>query len=60
MKEQVYHIPTMEKRFIIEALKRSKGNKKEAADMLGINTRTLLRKRNQYNVSLDNYYSNNN
>ena len=56
MKEQVYHIPTMEKRFIIEALKRSKGNKKEAADMLGINTRTLLRKRNQYNVSLDNYY----
>ena len=47
---KVYHIPTMDMRFIIEALKRSKGNKKEAADMLGINVRTLLRKRNQYNI----------
>lgn len=50
MNTQTYHIQTMEKRFIIEALKRSKGNKKEAADMLGINIRTLLRKRNQYNI----------
>ena len=41
----------MEKRFIIEALRRSNGSKKEAADMLGINTRTLLRKRNQYNIN---------
>ena len=52
MKEQVYHIPTMEKRFIIEALRRSNGSKKEAAKMLGITTRTLLRKRDQYNIEL--------
>lgn len=51
MNTQTYHIPTMEKRFIIEALKRSKCNKKEAAKMLGITTRTLLRKRNQYNIN---------
>ena len=48
---KVYHIPTMEKRFIIEALKRTKGNKNEAAKMLGITARTLLRKRNQYNIN---------
>ena len=51
MNNQTYHIPTMEKRFIIEALKRSKNDKGKAAKMLGITTRTLLRKRNQYNIN---------
>lgn len=41
----------MEKRFIIEALRRSKNDKGKAAKMLGITTRTLLRKRNQYNIN---------
>lgn len=51
MESKVYHIPTMEKRFIIEALRRSKNDKGKAAKMLGITTRTLLRKRNQYNIN---------
>lgn len=46
----LYHIPTMEKRFITEALIRTKNNHKEASIMLGITTRTLSRKKAVYDI----------
>jgi len=53
MKEQVYHIPTMEKIYITEALVRSNNSQTKAAEMLGVTTRTLLRKREQYGIKIE-------
>lgn len=45
-----YHIPTMEKAFIIEALIRTKNKPKKASELLGITERTLFRKRKQHDI----------
>ena len=45
-----YNIPQMEKRFIVEALIRTGNKPKKAAELLGINERTLYRKRNEHNI----------
>ena len=45
-----YHIPTMEKAYIIEALVRTNNKPKKASELLGINERTLFRKRKQHNI----------
>ena len=45
-----YHIPTMEKAYIIEALVRTENKPKEASKLLGINERTLFRKRKEHNI----------
>lgn len=42
--ERVETIAQMHRRFTVEALKRSDGNRKEAAEMLGISERTLYAK----------------
>lgn len=45
-----YHIPTMEKAFIIEALIRTNNKPKQASELLGITERTLFRKRKQHDI----------
>ena len=45
-----YNIPKMEKAFIIEALIRTNNKPKLAAQLLGINERTLFRKRNEHGI----------
>lgn len=45
-----YHIPTMEKAFIIEALIRTNNKPKKASELLGITERTLFRKRKQHDI----------
>jgi two-component system response regulator FlrC len=42
-----------EKRYIIRAMKRSKGNRTKAAKLLGINPRTLSRKINDYDLKVE-------
>lgn len=49
--EQRYHIPTMEKAFIIEALIRTNNKPKKASELLGITERTLFRKRKQHDIA---------
>jgi DNA-binding NtrC family response regulator len=48
--EPIESIAEMHKRFTIEALKRTKGNRKEAAKLLGITERTLYAKVKLYNL----------
>ena len=43
-------IAEMHKRFTIEALKRTKGNRKQAAKLLGISERTLYAKVKAYGI----------
>ena len=45
-----YHLPTMEKRFITEALVRTGNKPSKACVLLGITERTLYRKRNEHNI----------
>jgi len=46
------NISLMQKRYITEALIRTNNSKQKASKLLGITTRTLLRKRDQYNIEL--------
>lgn len=43
-------IDEMTERFVIEALRLSKGNRKEAAKLLGISARTVYHKIIKYNI----------
>jgi len=43
-----------EKKIILDALQKCSGNKKEAAELLGINRTTLYKKLSQYGISLNN------
>ncbi len=44
----------LERRYIIYTLKRTNGNQRQAAEILGINTSTLWRKLKRYNINIDN------
>ncbi|HEY8965645.1 MAG TPA: helix-turn-helix domain-containing protein, partial [Candidatus Methylacidiphilales bacterium] len=46
--EEIVTVEEMEKRLIRNALKKTKGNRNEAARLLGINVRTLRNKLNLY------------
>lgn len=48
--DDVIHIDAMEKQMIIKALERNAGNRKRAADELGMTERTLYRRLNQYGL----------
>lgn len=48
--ENVMHIDAMEKQMIMKALERNGGNRKRAADELGMTERTLYRRLNQYGL----------
>jgi DNA-binding NtrC family response regulator len=48
--KQIGTIEQMHKRFTVEALKRSNGNRKKAAEMLGISERTLYEKILRYDL----------
>jgi two-component system response regulator HydG len=50
--EEVVTIATMEKRSILMALRQTKGDKRKAADLLGIGKTTLYRKLKEYSVQL--------
>lgn len=45
-------IDEMHERFLIEALKRSNGHRKKAADMLGISERTVYHKMVKYGMPI--------
>jgi DNA-binding NtrC family response regulator len=50
--EEVVPIATMEKRAILMALRQTKGDKRKAADLLGIGKTTLYRKLKEYSVQI--------
>lgn len=50
LSEDVVDFRSLEKNAIIEALKKTKGNKKEAAKLLGISLRTLYYKLKEYDI----------
>lgn len=50
--ERIETIDQMHKRFLIEALRRSKGNRKETAEMLGISERTVYHKMNKFDIPM--------
>ncbi len=52
---QANDLKTLEKKAIIEALKNSKGNKKEASQNLGISLRTLYYKIKEYGIEESDY-----
>ena len=49
-KEEPENLKELEKRAILEALKKTRGNKKKAAELLGISLRTLYYKIKEYNL----------
>jgi len=51
--KEVIDLRSLEKNAIIEALKKTKGNKKEAAKLLGISLRTLYYKIKEYNLKIE-------
>lgn len=51
---KVTSLKDLERNAIIEALKKAKGNKKEASKMLGISLRTLYYKIKEYHINLKN------
>ncbi len=49
-KDSAINLKSLEKQAIIEALKKTKGNKKKASKLLGISLRTLYNKIKEYNL----------
>jgi len=49
----IYHIPTMEKRYIIAAINRTDGAIKKASVLLGISERTLYRKIREHYIEIN-------